>query len=108
MFSLNGLKSMPKAEVTSLSWTSAFNMTNVGFKKYTELLSRYNFTSDWIFKVDEFGLSTVHTPMKALAPKGTKKAGKLKSVQRVNNLTIMGCINALGNSVLTSTTIWTI
>jgi predicted RNA binding protein with dsRBD fold (UPF0201 family) len=93
--------SLRRPEATSLARATAFSKKNVElfFTKYTELLLRFNFTSDRIYNVDESGLSTVHTPMKVLAPKGSKQVGNITSAERGTNVSVIECVNALANSV---------
>ena len=88
-------------EATSLSRTTSFNCTNVDtfFKNLDSVQKRYNFSADCIYNIDETGLTTVHKPVKVIAGKGVKQVGQVTSAERGTLVTMVGCINALGNFI---------
>ena len=88
-------------EATSLSRTTSFNRTNVDtfFKNFDSVQKRYNFSADFIYNIDEAGLKTVHKPVKVIAGKGVKQVGRVTSAERGTLVTMVGCINALGNFI---------
>lgn len=90
---------MPRA--TSIARATGFNKPIVEkfFDKYKEVLNKHKFTPDRIYNMDESGLSTVHNPPKVVAPTGVKQVGGITSSERGVNVTIISCINAIGNSV---------
>ena len=59
----------------------------------------YNFFADCIYNIDETGLTTVHKPVKVIAGKGVKQVGQVTSAERGTLVTMVGCINALGNFI---------
>ncbi|KAJ8912646.1 hypothetical protein NQ315_015158 [Exocentrus adspersus] len=78
-----------KPEATSLAKSTSFN----------SVMERYKFDVSSIYNMDETANSTVHNPGKVIAVKGEKQVGGATSGERGQNVTMIACINALGNSV---------
>ena len=60
---------------------------------------RYQFPPHSIYNVDETGLTTVHKPPKVIASRGEKQVGQITSAERGTLVTVVGTINAIGNSI---------
>lgn len=63
------------------------------------MVDRYKFGPEQIYNLDETGNSTVHKPSKILAPKNIRQLGSLTSGERGLNVTMIACINAIGNTI---------
>ena len=93
--------SLRKPQPTSLSRSIAFNKPVIAafFEKFTDVIEKHKLGAQQIYNMDESGLSTVHNPPKVLSVKGRKQVGCVTSAERGVNVTLIGCINALGNSI---------
>ena len=90
--------SLKSPEGMSIARAKAFNRVNVAkfFEAYTDAVTRYNFTPDRIFNLDESGLSTVMKPMKVVCQRGQPVASQIAR-ERGCHMTFVGIINAAGH-----------
>lgn len=86
---------------TSIARASGFNkpIVQLFFDKYESVLSKYKFTPEKIYNMDETGVSSVHTPPKVIASRKLKQVGGITSTERGFNTTMLACVNAIGNSI---------
>jgi hypothetical protein len=85
-------------ETTSLSRATGFNQVQVQrfFTNLRTVLEEEKITAHHIYNVDETGISTVQTPGRILAAKGSKQIGKITSAERGQNITAVCVMNAAG------------
>lgn len=89
-------------EKTSLSRSTSFNKFNVNkfFDNMEDAHKRLGpFPPERIWNLDETGLTTVQNPKKIISPKGVKQIGKATSAERGQLVTLIACINAIGNHI---------
>lgn len=91
--------SFRKPEATSLNRIQAFNKDEVGrfFEHLENLLSKFRFSPNRIFNVDETGITTVNRPNRIIGPKGQKQIGAATSGERGKNITVCCCMSAGGS-----------
>lgn len=93
--------SIRRAEATSLARAMGFNKPVVAkfFSNLSALYEKYKYTPAQIYNVDETGLTTVQGSSKVVATKGQKQIGQITSSERGTLVTMIGAINAIGNSI---------
>lgn len=64
-----------------------------------ELFIKHKFGPENVYDLDETELTSVQTPGKVLAPKGTKQIGQVTSAERGELVTMCCAINAIGNAI---------
>ena len=62
-------------------------------------MNKYNFTPDRIWNLDETGCTTVQSPSKVIAKRGSKQVGFMTSGERGTLVTVCCAISATGNHV---------
>lgn len=88
-------------EATSMARATAFNKQTVleFFTNVRDVRSRYPYSPQNIYNVDETGVTTVQRPCQVLAAKGAKQVGHRTGAERGTLITVCCCVNAIGNSV---------
>ncbi|XP_076439387.1 uncharacterized protein LOC143278438 [Babylonia areolata] len=88
-------------ESTSIARATVFNRTNVKtfFDNMKDLYGRYGFEPGDIYNPDETGLQTSQKPQRVVAEAGVKQVAQMVSHERGETVTMLGFINAIGNSV---------
>lgn len=93
--------SLRSAEATSLGRAMGFNKPVVHrfFDNVREIYEKYKLGPDRVYSVDETGLTTVQEAGKVIARKGQKQVGQITSSERGTLVTMVGCVNAIGNNI---------
>ena len=93
--------SLRSSEVTSLARATSFNRTNVSefCTNLEELLIKHKYPPNRIYNLDETGVTTVQKTPKVVAEKGSKQVGRITSAERGTLVTVVGYINAAGQSI---------
>jgi hypothetical protein len=91
---------MRTPEATSLMRATGFNKPQVDrFYDLLQLQEQFVFQASQIYNADETGVSTAHKNGKVLSVKGKKQVGKLTSVERGRNVTVMFSMNVTGHFI---------
>ena len=93
--------SLRKPEPTSLNRINGFNATEVKmfFENLETLQRTYNFDTNYIYNVDETGISNIQRNSKILAPKGQKQVGMATSGERGSTTTVVCAFSASGKYI---------
>ena len=90
-----------KPEATSIGLMSAFNKHNVDLfcNNLHSVLTKYNFSPNDIWNVDETGITTVQVPEHVLAGRGERQVGSVTSAEQGILVTMYNAVNASGSSL---------
>ena len=93
--------SIRRPEATSLARVVGFSKEAVMrfFDQLKGLMDEFAFPAGNIFNCDECGISSVQKPGKIIARKGIKQVGRITSLERGKNVTLMACVSALGTFI---------
>ncbi len=93
--------SLRTPQLTSLAQARGFNKpaVEIFYDNYEAVLNEYNFTSNNIWNLDEFGITTVPDPPKVVAKKGQRQVGQMVSKERGELVTMAMAISADGNKI---------
>lgn len=96
-----GNLSIRRPEATSIARVTGFSKHRVSefFENLKEILDKYNIPPHKIFNCDETGITCVQKPGKILAEKGRKQVGRLTSLERGKNTTLLACVSATGTFI---------
>jgi hypothetical protein len=85
-----------KSSNLSLRTPQAAGMTRVTVFTPSKVM---RFTEERIISIDETGVSTVQTPMKIVAQRGTNQVERITSAERGKNITAVGTVSAAGTFI---------
>lgn len=93
--------SLRKPEKTSVGRASAFTAAAVKafMDNYDTVMSKYHFTPENIYNLDETGITTVMDPPKVISQRGQKQVAQAASSERGQLVTMCSIVNAIGNSL---------
>ena len=93
--------SLRTPEATTVGRATSFNRytVEVFFKNIADVMDRYHFAPENIYNMDETGCFTTQNPPKVIALKGARQVGAVTFVERGTLVTMVGTINAIGNTV---------
>lgn len=97
----HGNLSIRRPEATSMARVTGFSKYRVAefFSNLKEVSKKYEFLPHRIFNCDETGITCVQKPGKILAEKGRKQVGRLTSLERGKNTTLLACVSATGTFI---------